>query len=73
MKEADLGSSLEAFVINHVPSWGIRLKYPNSPNEIIPIGDEDMTDIILQYGVSRTPPKNNTGEYAISAKKVKIE
>ena len=71
-KEADLSSSLEAFVINHTPSWGIRLRFPDSPDEIIPLGDEQLCDII-HGGVNRFPPKNDLGSYAISSKKVRLD
>jgi hypothetical protein len=71
MKESDLDYSFEAFIINHVPSWGIRFKFPDE-EIVFPIGLELDTDIAIIHGVNPDPPRNKKGEHAVSAKKVRI-
>lgn len=72
MKEADLGYSLEAFIINHTPSWGIRLRFPDE-HITVAIGDELMTDIVIIHGINPSPPKNEKGEHALGALKVRLD
>jgi hypothetical protein len=72
MKESDLNYSFEAFIANHIPSWGVRLGFPDE-EVILPIGDELLTDIIIVHGINPSPPKNEKGQHAIRAKKVRLD
>jgi len=70
VREADIGYSLDAFIANHTPTWGINLRFP-SGRIVQPIGDELMTDIVIIHGINPDPPIVN-GETCIGAKKVKV-
>ena len=72
MKESDLNYSLEAFIANHTPSWGVRLGFPDE-EVIIPIGEELMTDIVIIHGINPSPPENKKGQRAVRAKKVRLD
>ncbi len=73
-KEADYQLSFGFFVESHKPHWGIRLNFPKDRIGIIYAGgDEALTDSLLVNGVNPDPPKNEFGDRAISAKKIRVE
>jgi hypothetical protein len=72
MKESDTDYSFEQFIYKHTPKWGIRLGFPDE-EVILNIGEELMTDIVIIHGINPSPPKNEKGQHAIRAKKVRVK